>query len=69
MAHIAVMTATAKSRPPKTRRRPANPGPTYRGVRIQSMQVGSRFTSDQIRQAVDAALAKNADALAGGPKP
>jgi hypothetical protein len=36
---------------------------TYRGVRIQAVSDRSNFTRDQIRKAVEAAIAKNAHAL------
>jgi hypothetical protein len=57
------MTA-AKSSAPKTGHRNTKIGSTYRGVRVQSTDGQSRFTLDQIKQAVEAAVVKNADALA-----
>jgi hypothetical protein len=60
----------AKQTTPKTRRPTPELGPMYRGIRLQPY-VGprpSRFTREQIEQAVDAAILKNADALAGKTK-
>lgn len=57
------MTA-AKSPTPKTGHRTAKVGSTYRGVRVQATDGQSRFTLDQIKRAVEAAVVKNADALA-----
>jgi hypothetical protein len=46
--------------------RPARPKTLpYRGVQIQNTSGRSRFSVDQIRKAVEAALMKNADAIAG----
>ena len=39
---------------------------TYRGVRLQKTSGRGRFSLTKIREAVEAAVAKNADALAGG---
>jgi hypothetical protein len=61
------MTA-AKPSAPKAGHRPANVGSTYRGVRVQPTDGQSRFTLDQIKRAVEAAVVKNADALAGRTK-
>ena len=36
---------------------------TYRGVQVQTISGRSKFTRDQIREAVDAAIAKNAHAF------
>jgi hypothetical protein len=58
------MTEAAKSSAPKTARRATEAGSTYRGVRVQATNGRSRFTVDQIKQAVEAALARNANALA-----
>jgi hypothetical protein len=58
------MSIVATSRPSKPGRQPAKAYPTYRGVRLQTPYGRSRFTLDQIIRAVDAALEKNADALA-----
>jgi hypothetical protein len=55
------MTA-AKKKTSKSGRAKARP--TYRGIRLQSMAGLSRFSPEQVRRAVEAALAKNADALA-----
>jgi uncharacterized protein (UPF0548 family) len=62
------MTATAKLSGPKTGRRSGKAGATYRGVRLQATVGQSRFTFDQIKNAVEAALEKNAHALAGRTK-
>jgi len=62
------MTAAAKSSAPKTDRRTANVRSIYRGVRVQATNGRSRFTLDQIKEAVEAAVAKNAGALADRPK-
>jgi hypothetical protein len=62
------MTATAKSSAPKTGHRRGKVGSTYRGVRLQATDGQSRFTLDQIKNAVEAALVKNADALADRTK-
>ena len=67
-AHIRGMTAPAKSSAPKTRHRSGKLGSTYRGVRLQATDGRSRFTLDQIKQAVEAALVKHADAPAGRAK-
>jgi len=61
--HIKVMSG-AKPKHAKIGRRPAKIRPTYRGVRLQAIGGRSRFTLDQIKQAVEAAVVKNADALA-----
>lgn len=39
---------------------------TYRGVKLQKTGGQGRFSLMKIREAVEAAVAKNADALAGG---
>ena len=39
---------------------------TYRGVRLQKTSGQGRFSLKKIRDAVEAAVAKNADALASG---
>ena len=62
------MTVAAKSSAPKTARRVAKAGSTYRGVCVQATHGRSRFTLDQIKQAVEAAVKKNANALARGIK-
>jgi hypothetical protein len=62
------MTATAKSSAPKTGHRSGKVGSIYRGVRLQATYGRSRFTLDQIKKAVDAALVKHADALADRSK-
>ena len=56
--------------PSKTK--PAKPGrslvktgaTTYRGVKVQLTPGHTRFTLEQIKKAVEAAVVKNADALA-----
>ena len=62
------MSIAATSRPLKTGRQAAKAATTYRGVRLPTPYGRSRFTLDQIIRAVDAALEKNADALAPRPK-
>lgn len=60
----------AKQPASKPRRPTPELGPMYRGIHLQPY-VGprpSRFTREQIEQAVDAAILKNADALAGKTK-
>ena len=59
------MTTNAKPSAPKTGHRIPGSGSTYRGVRVQATYGKSRLTLKQIKQAVEAALVKNADALAG----
>jgi|GEM_PF-3094852 len=56
------MTATASPRP----RTPIDPRRrlTYRGVKLQGLAAPSRFTIDQIKKAVEDAIAENADTLA-----
>jgi hypothetical protein len=49
----------------KGRRRSAKAPLTYRGVRLLATGRRTRFSLEEIRQAVEAAIAKNADALAG----
>jgi hypothetical protein len=44
---------------------PVKVGAIYRGVRLQRTGGRTRFSIDQIRRAVEAAVEKNADALAG----
>ena len=39
---------------------------TYRGVRLQKTSGQGRFSLTKIREAVEAAVAKNADSLANG---
>lgn len=41
------------------------PAQIYRGVRIQPIEGVSNFTRDEIRKAVETAIAKHAHALAG----
>lgn len=59
------MIARTKPASPKTGGRPAKTTRTYRGVRLQVTVGRSRFSIQQIKQAVEAAVVKNADALAG----
>jgi hypothetical protein len=59
-----VMKASAKSSASKSGRRTAKAVPTYRGVVLQPTPGPTRFTHEQLEKAVDAAFAKNADALA-----
>lgn len=49
---------------PTKRARPVKAGALYRGVRLQPTGGRTRFSIDQIRRAVEAAVEKNADALA-----
>lgn len=49
----------------KSGRRPTRIGATYRGVRVQATGGQTRFSIDQIKRAVKAAIEKNADAVAG----
>ncbi|MEA2744861.1 MAG: hypothetical protein QOF90_3192 [Acetobacteraceae bacterium] len=57
--------------PKPTRSKPAQipetTGEMYRGIRLQPFSGRSQFTRDQIKQAVEAAIAKNAQALARKP--
>jgi hypothetical protein len=55
--------STPAPKPPK-RPRPPKLGATYRGVALQATGGSSRYSIDQIRRAVKAAVEKNADALA-----
>ncbi len=52
-------TVLKRSSPPKTPR-------TYRGVKLQVTAGRTQFSLAQIRKAVETAVAKNADVLAGG---
>lgn len=56
--------SAAKPKPSKASHGEAGAGATYRGIRLQATGGGTRFTLDQIKQAVEAAVVKNADALA-----
>lgn len=67
-AHIRGMTAPAKPSASKPRHSAAKAGSLYRGVRLQPTNGRSRFTLDRIKQAVEAAVVKHADALAGKTK-
>lgn len=58
----------AKQPAPKTRRPTAEVGAMYRGIRLQPYDGPSHFTREQIIQAVEAAILKNADAIAGKTK-
>jgi hypothetical protein len=55
--------STPRPKPTKPART-AKPAATYRGVRLQQTAGRTRFSTEQIRQAVEAAVAKHADALA-----
>jgi hypothetical protein len=55
---------SAKPKPTRMKPGPVKSGATYRGVRLQATSGRSRFTLEQIEQAVEAAVVKNADALA-----
>ncbi len=49
---------------PETRSKPTKASrPTYRGVTLQTLATGSRFTSSEIRRAVEHALEKHAGEL------
>lgn len=52
-------TAIKRSTPPEKPR-------TYRGVKLQVTAGRTRFSLAQIKKAVETAVAKNTDALAGG---
>ena len=54
------MTASAKPRSDLAARKPL----TYRGVQLQTPFARSQFTAEQIREAVEYAIAQNADAIA-----
>jgi hypothetical protein len=56
---------SAKPKPARNGQRVARAGGTYRGVRLQDTGGETRFTLDEIRRAVEAAVAKNADAFGG----
>jgi hypothetical protein len=58
--------SSPKPQPPNSGRRATRVGATYRGVRVQATGGQARFSIDQIKRAVEAAIEKNADALAGG---
>ncbi len=47
---------------------PSKGSATYRGVRLQCAEAGSRLTPEQVRRAVAGAVSKHADALAGRVK-
>ena len=49
---------------PTKRVRPAKSGTMYRGIELQATGGHTRFSIDQIRRALEAAVEKNADALA-----
>jgi hypothetical protein len=65
MSPILVGMTAAESSTSKTGHRAAKVGATYRGVRVQVTDGQSRFTLDQIKRAVETAVVKNANALAG----
>lgn len=46
--------------------KPSPKKPIYRGVRLQTMSGPTRFSRAQIKKAVEAAIAKNTDALGRG---
>jgi hypothetical protein len=54
------MTASAKPRVDIAARKPL----TYRGIQLQTPFARSQFTPEQIREAVEHAIAENADAIA-----
>jgi len=57
--------SAAKHKPTKFAQRPAKKGMVYRGVHVQVPAGRSRFTLNQLKRAVEAAIVKNADALSG----
>jgi hypothetical protein len=63
IAHIGAM-SPSKTKLAKTGRSSVKAGATYRGVKVQATRGRTRFTLDQIKKAVEAAVVKNADALA-----
>ncbi len=62
------MVAIARLSAPKPGRPSNKTIAKYRGVRLQATSGPSRFTFDRIKNAVEAALEKNAHALAGRTK-
>ena len=54
----------SKTKPAKRGRSLVKTGATYRGVKVQATPGRTRFTLEQIKKAVEAAVVKNADALA-----
>jgi hypothetical protein len=68
MSLILAGMSAAQPSTPKTGPRTAKVGSTYRGVRVQVTDGRSRFTLDQIKRAVETAVVKNANALAGRTK-
>jgi hypothetical protein len=50
---------------PSRGRRSTRVGGTYRSVRVQATGGQARFSIDQIKRAMEAAIEKNADAIAG----
>jgi hypothetical protein len=58
---------TVNRKPTKRALRSFKAGRLYRGVKLQPTSGRTRFSLDQIRKAVEAAVVKNADALAGKP--
>jgi hypothetical protein len=61
-AHIWDMTTSKTIKRPGPSRKTS----TYRGVKLQATTGATRFSLAQIKNAVEIAVAKNADALAGG---
>jgi len=59
------MTRAAKSSAPNPGRRPSKAAVTYRGIVLQPTPEPKRFTREQLKKAVEAAIAKNADFFAG----
>ncbi len=62
------MATVAKSSARKIVKPSSKAGDTYHGVRVPDMSGGSQFTREQVVKAVNAAIAKHADALAGRHK-
>ena len=54
------------TKPAKKRDASPRAARTYRGVMLQKTTGQGRFSLQKIREAVEAAVAKNADALANG---
>jgi hypothetical protein len=58
--------STSARKPAKRPRAATKVGALYRGVRLQATPGRGRFSIDQIKRAVAAAVEKNAEALARG---
>jgi hypothetical protein len=62
------MSEMKKTREPIPLKRTAKGGPTYRGVRLPSMEGRSQFTEEQVVQAIEAAILKHPDAFTSTSK-